>query len=80
MAAVAIKVGPYRFDLPPWRALRIAIGVALVIGGLLGFLPILGFWMLPLGLIVLAHDLPPVRRFNRKVLAWWRERRTGYKE
>ncbi len=75
--SVEIKLGPFRSGLPRWRVLRIAIGVALVIGGLLGFLPILGFWMLPLGLIVLAHDLPWVRRFNRRVLAWWRGRGHG---
>ena len=29
---------------------RHSIAVLLIIGGLLGFLPVLGFWMLPLGL------------------------------
>lgn len=38
------------------RVIRITIGVALVLGGLVGFLPVLGFWMIPLGLIVLAVD------------------------
>ena len=41
------------------------LGVILVIGGLLGFLPILGFWMLPLGLIVLSIDFALVRRWRR---------------
>jgi hypothetical protein len=56
-----------RENLPRSRAARIAIGVFLVIGGLVGFLPILGFWMVPMGLTVLAIDIPVVRRFTRKV-------------
>jgi hypothetical protein len=40
---------------------RIPLGVVLILGGIVGFLPILGFWMIPLGLLVLAIDLPIVR-------------------
>lgn len=29
-----------------------------MIGGVLGFLPILGFWMFPLGMAFIALDLP----------------------
>lgn len=46
---------------PRVRPYRIPIGVALTAGGVAGFLPILGFWMLPLGLAVLAQDVPPMR-------------------
>jgi hypothetical protein len=52
-----------------------AIGMALVLCGLLGFLPILGFWMLPLGLLVLSHDLPIARRLRRRLAVWWHRRR-----
>jgi hypothetical protein len=38
----------------------------LVILGLFGFLPILGFWMIPLGLIVLSYDFASVRRARRR--------------
>jgi hypothetical protein len=37
---------------------RIPLAIGLLVGGTLGFLPILGFWMLPLGLALLAIDLP----------------------
>jgi hypothetical protein len=55
--------------------LRIPLAIGLMIGGLLGFLPVLGLWMLPLGLALLAIDLPflrgPLTRFlafiNRKL-------------
>jgi hypothetical protein len=36
-------------------------GVPLILGGLLGFLPILGLLMLPLGVLPLAEDLPFLR-------------------
>lgn len=44
------------------RGIRSLIGIALMIGGVLGFLPILGFWMLPLGAAFIALDIPPLRR------------------
>ncbi|MDH3474825.1 MAG: hypothetical protein OEM59_14165 [Rhodospirillales bacterium] len=30
-----------------------SVGILLVVGGIFGFLPILGFWMIPLGLLVI---------------------------
>ena len=44
------------------------LGVLLMIGGILGFLPILGFWMFPLGLAFIAIDIPPMRRWFIKQL------------
>lgn len=55
--------------------LRKTVGVLLVVGGLLGFLPVLGYWMLPLGLALLAVDYPMVRRFNQRWFDWWMRRR-----
>jgi hypothetical protein len=43
--------------------------------GSFGFLPILGFWMIPLGLMVLSIDLPRVRRARRRAVVWWARRR-----
>ncbi|SMD06967.1 hypothetical protein SAMN06297251_12347 [Fulvimarina manganoxydans] len=65
--------------LPRSRPLRIALGVALCIGGILGFLPVLGFWMIPLGLIVLSVDVAPVRRFRRRLAVRWENRRRRWK-
>ncbi|TNE63135.1 MAG: hypothetical protein EP335_10265 [Alphaproteobacteria bacterium] len=60
---------------PSSRIGRIVVGSLLVVGGLLGFLPVLGFWMIPLGLIILSHDFPAVRRFRRNMEVrlgrWW---------
>jgi hypothetical protein len=57
--------------------LRKTIGALLVIGGSLGFLPVLGYWMLPLGLALLAVDFPIIRRMNRRVLVWYERKRRG---
>lgn len=54
-------------DMPESRGLRIAIGVLLILGGIVGFLPILGFWMIPLGLLVLSYEIPMVRRWRRRL-------------
>jgi hypothetical protein len=40
---------------------RIPIAIALILAGCLGFLPILGFWMVPLGLALIAIDVPFLR-------------------
>jgi hypothetical protein len=50
------------------------MGVFLLIGGMLGFLPVVGFWMIPLGLAILSIDNPPVRRLRRKLEVWWGRR------
>ena len=62
-----IKIGDRTVKLPTSRLARIIIGVSLILGGILGFLPILGFWMIPLGLMILSVDIPAVRRWRRKV-------------
>jgi hypothetical protein len=54
---------------PRVRPYRIPVGVALTVGGVAGFLPILGFWMVPLGLAVLAQDVPPMRRPTARLVA-----------
>ena len=59
------------FHLPQSKPIRIGLGILLVGGGLVGFLPVLGFWMIPLGLLVLSVDLPIVRRWRRQLTVWW---------
>jgi hypothetical protein len=74
-AARRIKVFGREFRMPQSRALRIAIGILLVFCGFLGFLPVLGFWMIPLGLLVLSYEFAGVRRLRRRTVVWWERRR-----
>jgi hypothetical protein len=55
---------------PASRWARIPAGVLLIIGGCLAILPVFGLWMLPLGLTLLADDIPPLRRFRDRALHW----------
>lgn len=59
---------------PVWKwtkkIARIVGGVLLILGGVFGFLPILGFWMVPLGVSLLAVDWPPARRAWRRMKVW----------
>lgn len=43
---------------PGWMIVRILVGLLLVVGGMLAILPVLNVWMIPLGLLLLAIDLP----------------------
>lgn len=70
-----LVLGSLEIPVPRSKAGRIVTGTALVGGGFLGFLPILGFWMVPLGLIVLSHDLPAVRSRRRRLTVWWSRRK-----
>ena len=66
------------FALPGSRTGRVAIGILFCLGGFLWFLPVLGLWMLPLGLLVLSIDIALVRRWRRRHdVRWnrWRQRR-----
>jgi hypothetical protein len=61
---------------PSARLVRLPAGIFLIAGGVFGFLPVLGFWMLPLGLLLLAIDVPLLKRPTASALvraqSWWR--------
>jgi len=42
--------------------IRIPVGIFLVVAGAFGFLLVLGFWMIPIGLALIGRDIPIVRR------------------
>lgn len=62
----SVKFGKYRIPMPSSLGWRIVLGILLCLGGLLWFLPLLGLWMLPLGLLVFSVDFPVARRFRRR--------------
>ena len=57
VARSALQIGE---RLPP--GVRSVVGLSLMVGGVLGFLPVLGFWMFPAGVAMLSLDVPPLRR------------------
>ena len=63
---------------PRW--IRIPLGILLVIGGIFGALPILGFWMLPLGLILLSADFPWAKRALVNLKLAWRKIRNRWRQ
>jgi len=76
-----VKLAGRNFHLPRNRFLRISLGFAFIFMGCLGFLPVIGFWMIPVGLVVLSVDSPLVRRLRRRSEVWllrryyrWRQR------
>ncbi len=73
----SIKLGSYTLPLPRSRLLRIVIGVLLIVGGFFAILPVFGFWMVPLGLLVLSIDIPRVRRWRRRFAVWFSRRYPG---
>lgn len=67
--------------------LRVPLGVLFVLGGVFSFLPVLGVWMLPVGLMLLAIDFALLRRPTarmiiagergwRRLRRWWRKEKT----
>ncbi|HHB82669.1 MAG TPA: hypothetical protein ENK61_04265 [Devosia sp.] len=66
---------------PSMAFVRIPLGLILVIGGVFSILPLLGLWMLPIGLLLLAIDLPFLRWPLNRAVAWierkWRVWRRG---
>lgn len=53
---------------PAW--VRLPIAVLLIAGGALSFLPVLGLWMAPLGLALMAEDVPFLRPPMARLFAW----------
>ena len=73
---------------PSSLGIRWVVAILLIIGGIFSFLPVLGLWMLPLGLLFISQDVPFIQKPLVKALAWveakwewvkekWRNRRSG---
>jgi hypothetical protein len=63
-AAVHWLRAPSRF----W--VRLIAGILLIIGGILAILPIFGLWMLPLGLALIADDVPWLQVWLERAARW----------
>ncbi len=73
-AAHRISLFGRRVPMPRSRIARVIIGMLLVVLGMFGFLPVLGFWMIPLGLLILSYDFAAIRRLRRRLEVWWGNR------
>jgi hypothetical protein len=66
---------------PSSRLVRVPLAMALILGGIFSFLPVLGLWMLPLGLILIAQDLPFLQGPMARMVGWierkWMKRRAA---
>ena len=69
--------------MPERRWLRLSAPVFLILGGVLSILPVLGLWMLPLGLALMSDDIPwlkvPLERASRGAERLWARVRGGGK-
>ena len=62
---------------PKRRRMRLSVGGLLIIGGCFFFLPILCLEMIPIGLMLIAIDVPFLRRPVAHMIAWI-ERGVGF--
>ena len=55
--------------------IRVGAALLLILGGIFSILPVLGLWMLPLGLALLAQDVPglkaPMERAAQAIERGW---------
>lgn len=62
------------------RWARILVGGLLIVGGILGpVLPLLGIWMVPVGLLLLAADFPWAQRMHDRLDRWWQRLKRRWK-
>jgi hypothetical protein len=72
---------------PKARVVRLPLGILFIVAGLLWFLPVVGLEFLPVGLLLVAQDVPflrrPVGRMTLYLLdrwvhlrKWWAKRRS----
>jgi hypothetical protein len=55
---------------PSSRWVRIPLAILLILGGIFSILPVLGLWMLPVGLLLFAQDVPILQGPLARMLAW----------
>jgi hypothetical protein len=67
---------------PQARVVRLPLGLLCIVGSFFWFLPVLGLWFLPLGLLLIAQDVPflrrPVGRMTLYLLDRWKHLRTWW--
>ena len=65
---------------PASRWVRIPVGVLFILGGVFSILPGLGIWMLPLGLLLIAYDVPALRKPVGRFTIWGAEKWAAFRQ
>jgi len=68
----------HRLRRPEARWARLPMGLLFLLGGVFSFLPVLGIWMLPIGLLLLGEDVPPLRRLVYRSVNWLARRKPAW--
>jgi hypothetical protein len=67
---------------PQARIVRLPLGLLCIVGSFFWFLPVLGLWFLPLGLLLIAQDVRflrrPVGRMTLYLLERWKRLRSWW--
>lgn len=61
---------------PAHRRIRLPVGLMLITVGFFGFLPVIGFEFIPLGLLLIAQDVPVLREPVGRFTLWLEEKWT----
>ncbi len=64
---------------PASRLVRIPAGILFILGGIFSFLPAFGLWMLPLGLMLIAYDVPFLQKPMSRFAVWGAEGWTRFR-
>ena len=76
-ARAYLRLGGRRIPLPRTKAMRMLLGVLLVLGGVIPFVPP-GAGGIPVGFTLLSVDNPRLRRPRRRIVVWSGRRLKGF--
>lgn len=65
---------------PASRKVRIPLGLLFIAGGLLWFLPVVGLEMLPIGLLLVAQDVPFLQKPVGRGMLWLERKWRAHKQ
>lgn len=68
---------------PSSRWVRIPLGILCIAASFFFWLPVLGLWLLPIGLLLVAQDVPFIRKPIARFMLWledkWEQRQRSRK-
>jgi disulfide bond formation protein DsbB len=72
-----IRAGVEWLREPSRRLVRLVAAILFILGGIFSILPVLGLWMLPVGLALMSQDVPqmkpPLERSARWLERKWQQ-------